>query len=269
GKIRLWGHPLPSEVKDNPMGSFTDLPPIESVKVQLRLYIVKANDLHPSDASGEADPYISVELGSTIIKDSRNYVPKTRNFVIDTEFPKNYLLKIKIFDFDEIGSDDLIGETEIDLECRFYSKNLASMPMPLIYSQCGAWKWRYPLEPSQILQNIVTTHGFDPPTYKNGECQVGNYIFISTPTTLDGSGSKIPSNEPAALKAIQNLHMITEIGYHIVPEHIETRQLYSPDKPGISQVVTGSLEMWLELYPIDNIPTVPPINIAPIKPDKL
>uniref|UniRef100_A0A6G3ME02 Otoferlin (Trinotate prediction) n=1 Tax=Henneguya salminicola TaxID=69463 RepID=A0A6G3ME02_HENSL len=253
GKMKLWSYPLPAEVKDNPTGTFVAFPPIEPVKFQLRLYIIKANDLHPTDADGKADSYIVVELGNTIIKDNKNYVPKNLNpyygksFVLNAEFPRDYLLKIKIFDFDEIGSDELIGETEVDLESRFYSKHLPSTPMPLIYSQCGAWKWRHPIEPSQILQNIVTDYGFDPPTYKNGECQVGNYIFASTSTALDSSGSKIPSNEPAALKAIQNLHLISQIGFPIVPEHIETRQLYNRAKQGISQVWMKSYEMYREV----------------------
>ncbi|KII70262.1 Otoferlin [Thelohanellus kitauei] len=191
--------------------------------------------------------------------------------MLDIEFPRDYMLKIKIYDFDDIGSDDLIGQTEIDLETRYHSKTLVSSPLPTEYTQYGPWKWRHALEPSQILQNIVTFHGFEPPTYKNGECQIGNYIFIAPSTTVDSTGSKIPSNEPSALKALQNLHMIPQIGYHTVPEHIETRQLYNQEKPGISQVITrkiqGSLELWLEMYQIDNVPSSPPINIKPIIPE--
>lgn len=35
-------------------------------------------------------------------------------------------LTVAIFDHDLVGSDDLIGETKIDLENRFYSKHRAN-----------------------------------------------------------------------------------------------------------------------------------------------
>jgi len=37
------------------------------------------------------------------------------------------LLTIQIYDWDLVGSDDLIGETRIDLENRFYSRHRATV----------------------------------------------------------------------------------------------------------------------------------------------
>lgn len=49
-----------------------------------------------------------------------------RSFEIQATFPKESLLTILIYDYDLIGSDDLIGETKIDLENRFYSRHRAT-----------------------------------------------------------------------------------------------------------------------------------------------
>ena len=36
------------------------------------------------------------------------------------------MLRVQIFDWDLVGSDDLIGETHIDLENRYYSRHRAT-----------------------------------------------------------------------------------------------------------------------------------------------
>ena len=50
------------------------------------------------------------------------------------------------------------------------------------------------------------------------------------------TGNAKPSDEPAALKALHNFHSIGKKGFHLVPEYVETRSLYNPEKPGIEQV---------------------------------
>ena len=42
--------------------------------------------------------------------------------------------------------------------------------------------------------------------------------------------------EHLALGVLHHWHDIPRVGCHLVPEYIETRALYSPDKPGIEQV---------------------------------
>lgn len=49
----------------------------------------------------------------------------------------------------------------------------------------------------------------------------------------------------------------------IVPEHIESRPLYNPDKPGIEQ---GKLELWVDMFPMDMPLPGPSVDISPRKP---
>lgn len=57
-----------------------------------------------------------------------------RSFEIQATFPQETLLSVLIYDFDLVGGDDLIGETRIDLENRFYSRHRATCGLPTEYS---------------------------------------------------------------------------------------------------------------------------------------
>lgn len=50
-------------------------------------------------------------------------------------FPEDYLLKISLYDYDEISSDELIGITIIDLEDRVYTKHRATVGIGAEYSR--------------------------------------------------------------------------------------------------------------------------------------
>lgn len=107
------------------------LPLNDPIHVLVRVYIVKATDLHPMDLNGKADPYVVLQLGGKKLSDKENYISKQLNpvfgkcFEIECCFPQDSMLTVQIFDWDLVGSDDLIGETKIDLENRFYSKHRA------------------------------------------------------------------------------------------------------------------------------------------------
>ena len=49
-----------------------------------------------------------------------------RCFEVEATFPQDSLLTVQVLDWDLVGSDDMIGETKIDLENRFYSRHRAT-----------------------------------------------------------------------------------------------------------------------------------------------
>lgn len=138
GAIKVYKLPLPKDIE--PVFAPT-IPTNDPIHVLVRVYIVKATDLHPMDLNGKADPYVVLQLGSKRISDKENYVSKQLNpvfgkcFEIEATFPQDSLLNIQVLDWDLVGSDDLIGETKIDLENRFYSKHRANCGIALKYEE--------------------------------------------------------------------------------------------------------------------------------------
>lgn len=49
-----------------------------------------------------------------------------RTFEFEALIPMDSILTVGVYDWDLVGSDDLIGETKIDLENRFYSMHRAT-----------------------------------------------------------------------------------------------------------------------------------------------
>ena len=54
------------------------------------------------------------------------YVIDCRCFEVEASFPLDSVLSVQVYDWDLLGADDLIGETKIDLENRFYSRHRAN-----------------------------------------------------------------------------------------------------------------------------------------------
>ena len=76
-------------------------------------------------------------------------------------------------------------------------------------------------------------------------------------------GPKKTTDEQLALAVLHHWDEIPKVGCKLVQEHVETRPLYNPDKPGIEQ---GKLEMWVDMFPMDMPAPGPPVDISPRKP---
>jgi len=98
-------------------------------KYIVRLYVLKAMHLQPKDRNGLSDPYLQIKIGKDKIKDKKATLHKRtldpdfyRSYEIPVNIPGDSQLKVQVFDWDRFTSDDLIGETVIDLEDRWFSK---------------------------------------------------------------------------------------------------------------------------------------------------
>ena len=64
---------------DPQFGFFQGIPSNEPIGVLIRVYVVKAKDLHPMDINGKADPYLVLLFGSKRVSDKDHYVSKQLN----------------------------------------------------------------------------------------------------------------------------------------------------------------------------------------------
>lgn len=248
------------------------LPTNDPIHVLVRVYIVKATDLHPMDLNGKADPYVVLQLGGKRISDKDNYVSKQLNpvfgkcFEIEATFPQDSLLTVQVLDWDLVGSDDLIGETRIDLENRFYSKHRATCGLARRYEETGYNRWRDPMKPTQILQRLCRENKLEQPHYFQDRVVISRYCMtFSEQEVVQWNGPLTCKNrdEHLALAVLHRWHEMPRIGCRIVPEHIESRPLYNPEKVGIEQ---GKLELWVDMFPMDMPLPGPPVDISPRKP---
>uniref|UniRef100_A0A4W6EMF3 Otoferlin a n=1 Tax=Lates calcarifer TaxID=8187 RepID=A0A4W6EMF3_LATCA len=276
GSLCMYKLPLSEEITreagfDPNMGMFQSIPHNDPINVLVRVYVVRATDLHPADINGKADPYVVIKLGKSEIKDKENYISKQLNpvfgksFDIEATFPMESMLTVSVYDWDLVGTDDLIGETKIDLENRFYSKYRATCGISSNYSLHGYNVWRDPMKPSQILAKLCKDGKIDGPHYgPGGKVKVASRIFLGPTEIEDENGTK-QTEEHLALTVLNHWEEIPRVGCKLVPEHVETRPLLNPDKPGIEQ---GRIEMWVDMFPMDMPAPGPAIDISPRKPKR-
>ncbi|NWR37515.1 MYOF protein, partial [Tachuris rubrigastra] len=242
-----------------PPQHFQQLPPSKPQDCLVRVYIVRAFDLSPRDVTGLSDPYVRVSLGKRTLGQRDQYVPNTlepvfgRMFEVTATIPLEKDLKVTLLDRDRLPPDQEIGSTSIDLENRLLSSHRAHCGLPTLHHTCVPWGehrgmgmgwalWNGHSERESGLRGIW---GSRPCPTCAGPCAE------SGPPTFCHPG---PPRERLAL------HVLNLCPF--VPEHLETRPLFSSAQPGLEQ---GKLQMWVDIFPTSLGPPGPPVNIDPRK----
>ncbi|TGZ70323.1 hypothetical protein CRM22_003257 [Opisthorchis felineus] len=249
---------------------FKTLPLKARVKLTVRVYVVRAIGLHPADRNGLADPYLILSLGKVVIDEKDDYKPKTLNpyfgkyYEFTAMLPVDSMLTIQVMDYDRVGSNDLIGETRIDIENRYHSPHRATCGLMNVYNTHGYVKWKDSLLPTEILERQCQKRGIEQPVYNllENKVTVGGQDLHAITEITNESGGTVKSVEPLALEVLKRFSTLPS-GIELVPEHVETRALVHPDRPGMSQ---GRLQLWVDIF--DRSLGVPPpaIDISPRQP---
>lgn len=269
-------YPIDPEA-DSPVQITDGTPKNSPIKVLVRVYIVKASSLSPTDPNGKADPYLLLQVGAQSQDSKDRYIPKQLNpvfgevFEFTVSFPLETELLVKILDHDLVGVDDVIGETRLDLENRFYSRHRASCGLPLHYDIEGYNVWRDAKKPSIILTELCRKHSVPDPEFRTNEVKVLNKIFKIPPDAVPeallkqnqlSEPQRAELEEHMALNVLRRWADMSEFipgAVPLVPEHVEVRPLMNADKPGLPQ---GFLHMWVDMFPTD-VPAPPPVDIKP------
>ncbi|XP_056605416.1 dysferlin isoform X3 [Triplophysa dalaica] len=240
---------------------FSKLPPNSTEECLVRVYIIQAYGLQPKDANGKCDPYVKITIGKKSIDDHDNYIPCTldpvfgKMFELTCSLPLEKDLKITLYDYDMISKDEKIGETIIDLENRFLSRHGARCGLPQSYCLSGVNQWRDQLKPTQLLHRLCERRNYKLPFYKHDRVYFRGQEYTVADLAPDSHLGLV--QERLALLVLRR--------QGLVPEHVETRPLYSPLQPDIEQ---GRLQMWVDLFPKSLVPPGPPFNITPRKAKK-
>ncbi len=121
---------LPSSI-NNWKYSKLDEEILRSETVVIRVYVIDAYYTEKLDYGSDNDSYMQLIFGSRIIKsdkkiENQNNPSFYEKFEFETKFPGVSDLTIKFWDEDPLKWDELIGETTIDLERRFFDRKWRS-----------------------------------------------------------------------------------------------------------------------------------------------
>uniref|UniRef100_A0A673VKS8 Myoferlin n=1 Tax=Salmo trutta TaxID=8032 RepID=A0A673VKS8_SALTR len=245
-----------------PPRQFRELPESGLQECLVRIYVVRCMDLQPKDNNGMCDPYIKISLGKKTKDDRDDYKPNTLNpefgrmFELSCFLPQDKDLKIAVYDYDLLSRDEKVGETVIDLENRLLSRFGAYCGLPQSYCISGTNQWRDQLKPSQILENLARLRGIPSPrTSADGSTlSFGGRDY----SLLDFEANKVIHQHLGPARERMALHVLNKQG--LVPEHVETRTLYSTYQPTLSQ---GKIQMWVDIFPKSLGLLGPPCHITP------
>lgn len=98
------------------------------------------------------------------------------------------MITAQVWDYDATSTDDLIGETKIDLENRYYSHHRGTCGISRTYSPDGYNRWRDREKPTQILEYLCKRNNLPLAEYRNDYVKIGRKKFPYTGILSDEVG---------------------------------------------------------------------------------
>ncbi|XP_075229739.1 ferlin family C2 domain-containing myoferlin misfire [Lycorma delicatula] len=236
----------------------SDMPPNDPVKVLVRLYVIQGFEIHPPVNLNKPNAFLVVSTPLQTFGNSSTHIRQEANpcfgsFELELEFPVEYELTVTVMNYDTVRANELIGFTKIDLENRFYSKHRARCGLQTRYETHGYNQWRDQRTPSEILKILCDENNLPEPRYFLNCVSVGGCNFYGSSDHID----------ELALIALLQWENIPVVGRKLVREHVETRQLYHPNFPGIPR---GSIEMWVDIFESNDTSPLPHSLMTDISP---
>ena len=99
----------------------------------VKVYLISGFDFSSRDNGSPSDPYMKLKLGNKSYNERDEYQLDQPNPVFyksydfEATFPGCPMLSIQAWDYDDIFGDDMIGETLVDLEDRYFSPEWMSI----------------------------------------------------------------------------------------------------------------------------------------------
>ncbi|XP_030019882.1 otoferlin isoform X2 [Manduca sexta] len=249
-------------------GYFNEYPANDSTRHMVRVYVIKAINLIAKEFTGKSDPYVVIGCGDKHLGDRDTYVHNSINPVFGKMYefrctlPEDYLLTVSLYDHDTIAPDELIGSTTIDLEDRIYSKHRARVGIPKEYNISGSGKWRDCMKPSAILEELCLKNHIPPPVYSDANTVILNGVEYKDYERAKSYRSPSECRQNICLSLLHKWHAVPVCGYHLVPEHVETRSLFNPERSAVEQ---GKIQLWVDIYPLNATYIPPPVDVTPQK----
>ena len=132
--LKKYNNKLPEELEF--LTAFEDINKYILIKtpVIVRIYILQLLQLADRDAFSQSDPYIKILLGEKVLVNEKKKFFKDRQncdwyqyYDLLVELPGTSKLTIQVMDHNPIFKDELIGETSIDIENRYFDPTWQSL----------------------------------------------------------------------------------------------------------------------------------------------
>lgn len=240
------------------------------VKVRVHLYIVKASILNPIHLDSKFDPIILVEYGNQKLTEEKikndSMEPLIgKCFQFDVKFPCESQLAISIKNRNIINSNDLIGETIIDLEDRFYADCYATCGLTKKFEMTGYNAWRDVLYPTQILAKLCKKFNLMPPKYINENLLIfhtsGDLLYESPAKNRTTSEDIDDTSESSDKEQAINKESDDEI--EDLEDNLETKKLTNSASIKQKEKKINEIEEQLALDALNSWESITTVTLVP------